>query len=248
MPYLARIWLNPLRSAAQRLLSNPHAVHAAVLGGISRQPVQERTLWRLETDSPHRAALLVLTQSRPSFEHVVEQAGWPSADEPQIHVRDYQPLLDRVVGGREFVFRLRASTVSSTRTPAAVTARQRDRLSTPRPRGVLIPARTAAHQLAWFERHLPSWGWELVQANGLPALRLVGREQVKFRKGQAQERHQVVLQCATAEGVIRVADSTLAQQALLNGCGRARAYGCGLLTLAPLPAPMPVAPVAAQEQ
>ncbi len=85
-----------------------------------------------------------------------EQAGWPSADEPQIHVRDYQPLLDRVVGGREFVFRLRASTVSSTRTPAAVTARQRDRLSTPRPRGVLIPARTAAHQLAWFERHLPS--------------------------------------------------------------------------------------------
>lgn len=88
MPFLSRIWLNPLRAGAQRLLTSPHATHAAVLGGLSEQPVQQRTLWRLEADPAHRAALLVLTQTRPSWEHLVEQAGWPAADEPQALVRD----------------------------------------------------------------------------------------------------------------------------------------------------------------
>src|SRR3954469_18997000 len=76
MPYLSRIYLNPLRTGAQRLLRNPQHMHAAVLGGLSRQPVTERVLWRLDTEQ-HRASLLVLTQSTPSWEHLVEQAGWP---------------------------------------------------------------------------------------------------------------------------------------------------------------------------
>ncbi len=118
MPYLSRIWLNPLRRGAQRLLTDPHVVHAAVLGSLPQQPVQERTLWRLEPEA-HRAALLVLTHSRPSWEHVVEQAGWPGSDDPQALVSDYAPLLARIVTGREFAFRLRANTVSSTKTPAA---------------------------------------------------------------------------------------------------------------------------------
>src|SRR5437763_1905053 len=101
MPYLSRIWLNPLRERAQLFLRNPHALHAEVLGGVPRQPVTERVLWRLEAgqvDSTHRhrPELLVLTDSRPSWEHLVEQAGWPGADEPQDHVRDYQPLLDKI--------------------------------------------------------------------------------------------------------------------------------------------------------
>ncbi|HEX5493353.1 MAG TPA: type I-E CRISPR-associated protein Cas6/Cse3/CasE, partial [Mycobacteriales bacterium] len=117
MPYLSRISLNPLRTAAQRMLRNPQALHAAVLQSSSRQPVTERMLWRLELDTPHKATLLVLTQTAPSWEHLVEQAGWPGSDEPQALVRPYEPLLDRVVRGREFAFRLRANPVSSTRTP-----------------------------------------------------------------------------------------------------------------------------------
>ena len=52
MPYLSRIYLNPLRTRTQSLLRNPQAMHAAVLGGLSRQPVVERVLWRLETSAP----------------------------------------------------------------------------------------------------------------------------------------------------------------------------------------------------
>lgn len=235
MPYLSRVWLNPLRTGAQRLLSNPHAVHAAVLGGLSTQPVQERTLWRLESDSAHRASLLILTQARPSWEHIVEQAGWPGSDDPQALVRDYDPLLQRITLGREFAFRLRANTVTSTRTPQQATARQRGRLDGARPRGVRVPERTAAHQLAWFERHVPAWGFQVVLSDGLPAVQLVAREQVEFAKtGSDGERRRVILQTATAQGAVRVMDTEVARRALLGGCGPARAYGCGLLTLSPL--------------
>lgn len=236
MPYLSRIWLNPLRAGAQRLLSNPHAVHAAVLGSLSAQPASERTLWRWESGSPHRASLLVLTHERPSWDHVVEQAGWPGSDEPQAMVRDYMPLLQRVVQGREFAFRLRANTVSSTRAPQRATAPQRERLAGPRPRGIRVPERTTAHQLAWFNQRLPSWGLHVLDTNGLAGVRLVDREQVRFRKtGGDGERRHVVLQTATAEGAVRVANPEAVLRALQAGCGSARAYGCGLLTLAPLP-------------
>lgn len=104
MPYLSRIWLNPLRPKAQLFLRNPQALHAAVLGGISRQPVDERILWRLEHEGSHRLSLLVLTQSTPSWEHLVEQAGWPASDEPQAVTGSYDKLLRRVEEGRSSLF------------------------------------------------------------------------------------------------------------------------------------------------
>ena len=64
MPYLSRIWLNPLRSQTQRLLRNPQAAHAAILSGLSLQPVSERVLWRWEPDRPHRAPGLAPPQTR----------------------------------------------------------------------------------------------------------------------------------------------------------------------------------------
>ena len=237
MPYLSRIWLNPLRTAAQQMLRNPQALHAAVLQSSSRQPVTERMLWRLELDTPHRASLLVLTRCAPSWEHLVEQAGWPSSDEPQALVRPYEPLLDRVMRGREFAFRLRANPVSATRTPDKPSAAQQKRLAEPRPRGVRVPHRTAAHQLEWLTERAGRWGFEIpTNTEGHPTLRLTGRERLVFIKTTENfERRRVTLQTATFEGALRVTDPDLARTSLLTGVGSGRAYGCGLITLAPLP-------------
>lgn len=235
--YLSRIWLNPLRSGAQRLLRNPQALHATVLGGLSCQPVTERVLWRLDVDAPHRAALLVLTRSRPSWEHIVEQAGWPSADEPQILIRAYEPLLDQVCLGREFALRVKANPVRSTKQPDRPTAAQKELLaSQTRPRGLRLPHRTAEHQLDWVIDRLPRWGFGyLTGPDDLPAVRIVARERISFTRKSAAGRHgnPVVLQAATFEGLVRVDDVELARQSLLAGVGPGKAYGLGLITLAP---------------
>lgn len=237
MPYLSKIWMNPLRTGAQRLLGDPQTMHAAVLGGLSRQPVTERVLWRLEPDGPHRAAVLVLTQSAPSWEHIVEQAGWPCSDEPQALVRSYEPLLDRVVRGREFAFRLRANPVSATRTPQRPSAAQRRRLdSAARPRGVRVPHRTAAHQLAWLSSRANRWGFELaINGSGAADVRLAARERLVFIKKSDSANRRITIETATFEGRLRVVDPHTLQERLLRGVGAARAYGCGLITLAPLP-------------
>lgn len=237
MPYLSKIWLNPLRTGAQLLLRNPQAMHAAVLGGLSRQHVTERVLWRLEHDGPHRAAVLVLTESAPSWEHLVEQAGWPGSDDPQVLVRSYKPLLDRIVRGREFAFRLRANPVAATRHPQQPSAAQRRRLdSTPRPRGVRVPHRTAAHQLGWLGEHTGRWGFDMVtNSAGVIDVRLAARQRLVFSKKSDATPRRVTIETATFEGRLRIADVDLARASLLRGVGPARAYGCGLITLAPLP-------------
>jgi CRISPR system Cascade subunit CasE len=237
MPYLSRIWLNPLRTQAQRFLRNPQALHAAVLGGLSRQPVTERVLWRLEPDSAHRASLLVLTESRPSWEHIVEQAGWPSTDDPQALVRPYEPLLDQIARGREFAFRLKANPVSATKQPDAPSPAQKERLATQaRPRGMRVAHRTVEHQLDWFTTRAPQWGFALITDSAdLPAVRLVARDRLTFTKKRTDDSpgRPVVLQTATFEGIIRIDDPDLARRSLLAGVGPGKAYGLGLITLAP---------------
>jgi CRISPR system Cascade subunit CasE len=234
--YLSRIWINPLRAAAQRMIQNPQVTHAAVLGGLSRQPVTERVLWRLEPDSPHRMSILVLTRSVPSWEHIIEAAGWPAADEPQALTRPYQPLLDQIAVGREYAFRLRANPVSALRHPERPSAEQARKLQAQRPRGVRMAHRTAAQQQAWLLDRISGWGFEIPVAveSGNPELRLIGRDRVEFTKSGPGGRNHVVLVTATFEGRLRVLDSGRAKASILDGVGAARAYGCGMITLAPL--------------
>ncbi|KAA8881882.1 type I-E CRISPR-associated protein Cas6/Cse3/CasE [Nocardia colli] len=236
MSYLSRIWLNPLRSGAQRLIRNPQAAHAAVLGGISAQPLNERVLWRLDQDSPHRSSLLVLSRSKPSWDHIVEQAGWTGAETPQAMTKSYEPVLERVVEGAAFRFKLRASPTYATKKIAKPSESQRRQLAKPRPRGVRLPHRTEEHQLAWFmERAVPRWGFAIVSTERHePMLAITERSRVTFRKGDRLSQ-QVTLHTAVYEGVLRITDPALAQVSLLQGVGTARGYGCGLISLAPPP-------------
>jgi CRISPR system Cascade subunit CasE len=241
MTYLSRILLNPLRTKAQSMLRNPRILHAAVLQGLAQQPVTERVLWRLDTDKPHQAQLLVLTRSRPSWEHLVEQAGWPAADNAEPLIKPYQPLLDQILRGREFAFLLKANPVSATKNIAAPSPGQKEYLATaPRPRGLRVPHRTVAHQLAWLIDRLPwrvdqpsRWGLRLLSHNDQPAVRIIGRQRLSFTKNLDSGGHRVVLETATYEGLVRVEDPVAATDALLNGVGPGKAYGLGLITLAP---------------
>ncbi|MFF8414502.1 type I-E CRISPR-associated protein Cas6/Cse3/CasE [Streptomyces omiyaensis] len=249
MPHLSKIRINPRRRDAIRLLGNPQALHATVLAGITEQPVTERVLWRLETTDPHQPHLLVLTHTKPDWSHLVEQAGWPHGDGEHALVRDYSPLLDRIVTGREFAFRLTANPVQNTRQPEKLTNSQAERANRPsgekRPaRGYRLAHRTAAHQLGWLLDKTPRLGFEIPTVtehsdtqSGEPSpadVLLTARNQLRFRKNRSDR--QVILSTATFEGRLRVTDPNALRAALLEGIGPAKSYGCGLLTLAPLPA------------
>lgn len=234
MAYLSKIPLNPLRRATQRVLTNPQRVHAHALGGLAAQPVDERVLWRMERRQ-HACELLVLTQSRPSWAALVLEAGWPGAEGGDALVRDYGPLLDRLALGREFAFKVVTNPVASVRKPEAPTPGQKITIASERTRGIRVGHRTAATQLAWLLARAAGdatrWGFT-VGSPDEPNVQLVAREHLSFRKGDG--RPPVTLDTATFEGILRVTDVDGIRAALLGGLGGGKAYGCGLLTLAPL--------------
>lgn len=235
MPFLSKIPLNPLRRGAQRLLRSPEAMHAAVLGGLPPF-VEGRILWRDETirmpGGPATCHVLVLTPAEPDWSHLIEQAGWDNPSGTPL-VRNLNPLLDLVAVGRQFGFRVRANPVRAIRQLDGPTD-DPDALH-PRPRGVRVAHRTAAHQIEWFVRRsapeAPHWGFTIEQAQH-PSLSLVHRERVTFSKGR-QVRRPVTLNRATFEGVLTVVDPARLREVLLTGLGGGKAYGCGLLTLDP---------------
>ncbi|GAA2154743.1 type I-E CRISPR-associated protein Cas6/Cse3/CasE [Kitasatospora kazusensis] len=249
MTYLSRIRINPLRAASRTLLANPRALHGAVIAGVPDGPDAGRVLWRLETtDNPRRPVLLALTPSKPDWTHIVEQAGWPDAEGEHYAVRDYTPLLAQLAVGREFAFRLTASPVQNTSTPHRDSPHRTRTAAELHHRSYRLPHKTAAQQLTWFLERTPRWGFEIPAARtdtpapGLQApdgqstdareVRITDRNRHTFTKPGT--RSAVTLTTATFEGHLRITDPQLLKDALLHGIGPSKAYGCGLLTLAPL--------------
>lgn len=223
-------------------------MHATVLGAVPSQPVRERVLWRVDAHDPRRPALLVLTRSRPSWEHVNEQAGWRSLDDPadpSAAIRDYQPLLDRLSSGHQYAFRLSANPVQSTKRPEAPTPSQRSRaVDGVLSRSARVGHRSLSHQVAWLTARAERWGFEIPAASSsgsigeeVADLRVVGRTRYSFRRSGSPGN--VTLQVVTYEGRLLVADAEALRSAMMQGLGPAKAYGCGLLTLAPLPRGIP---------
>lgn len=227
--YLTRMAINARRRGAQKLLASPQAMHAAVMAGFADQSAvvgEQRVLWRVDAYSPQRVLLYTLSPVRPDFTHLVEQAGWRGKS---WETRCYQPLLDRLAEGQRWHFRLTANPVRSGR---------RDGWSDTKPLGHV----TVVQQQLWLLNRAEKAGFRIVgsPAGNGPAdvvttdsdavdLAVVDRGVRRFRR----QNQQVTLSVATFEGSLEITDVNAMRSTLTQGLGRAKAYGCGLLTLAP---------------
>nr|WP_246300524.1 type I-E CRISPR-associated protein Cas6/Cse3/CasE [Actinopolyspora biskrensis] len=219
---MTKMPLNPRRRGARKLLGSPQALHAAVQAGFADpSPTEEgRVLWRLDTYGQHRVVLYTATPEKPDFTHVVEQVGWPTTEAWQ--TRDYDDLLDSLRPGQHWQFRLTANPVRSGR---------REGWETTKPLGHV----TVKQQEQWLLDRASRLGFRLLTTEGdtegdaEPELAVVDRSTRRFeRKG-----NQVTVSTATFEGHLEVTDTAALRHSLTFGIGRAKAYGCGLLTLAP---------------
>ena len=68
-------------------------------------------------------------------------------------------------------------------------------------------------------------------ADGSPQLKVSQRNKSSFMHAGTK----ATLSTAVFDGVLEVVDEELLRQALCCGIGRAKAFGCGLMTIAPLP-------------
>ncbi|MFI7609310.1 type I-E CRISPR-associated protein Cas6/Cse3/CasE [Micromonospora sp. NPDC049366] len=218
--FLTRFQINPARRGARKLLSSPHALHAAVRAAFAEPEDHERdgsrTLWRLDTSAPGRMLLYIVSPGRPDLTHLVEQAGWPTTE--AWVTRDYDGLLDSLHPGQTWAFRLTANPSHSGRKTADAKETQRF--------GYL----REEEQIGWLTNRATRHGFTIAtQHDGRPNLHLHHRRTQSFKRGLGT----VTLTTVTYDGILQVADANAFRQTLTRGIGHAKAYGCGLLTLAP---------------
>ncbi|GAB3552968.1 CRISPR system Cascade subunit CasE [Actinopolyspora lacussalsi] len=221
--FLTKMPLNPRRRAARKLLGSPQALHAAVQAGFADpSPTEEgRVLWRLDTYGQHRVLLYTASPEKPDFTHIVEQVGWPTTEAWQ--TREYDGLLESLRPGQHWQFRLTANPVHSAR---------REDWSDTKP----LAHVTVKQQEQWLLDRIPRLGFQLVttgsDGEAAPDLAVVERNNRRFNRRGSDP---VTIATATFEGQLEVTEPAALRHALTFGIGRAKAYGCGMLTLAPPP-------------
>jgi CRISPR system Cascade subunit CasE len=195
-----------------RALAWPQLLHAAVEYSCPGKSGQ-RKLWRIDWLG-EACYLLLLSPGRPDFTPIIENFGYA---EGRGESKDYSFLLDRLQRGQVWRFRLRAN-------PVRYSAKDKDE---PSDRGKVFAHVTSEQQRQWLLERAENSGFLLAA----DAFEVVHTEWKSFRKTPASK-HEVKLRVATFEGVLTISDLELFKQALLSGIGRAKAYGCGLLTIA----------------
>jgi CRISPR system Cascade subunit CasE len=231
--FLTRFRFNTARMGSRRLLTSPQSLHAAVMASFAERPEHRgqgpRVLWRLDHRSRSEVLLYVVSPDRPDLTHLVEQAGWPTTGGWQ--TKPYAPFLDRLAAQDTWAFRLTANPVHSIRRHDAEPTKRTAHL-TPR------------HQLDWLLRRQTDAGFAVVERpeprpDGLdgPWHEVVvhNRSDLAFGKRSESDTraHKVTLTRVTFDGRLRVLDPVALRRTLTAGLGKAKAYGCGLMTLAP---------------
>ena len=213
--FLSRMYLNPQRRKTVELLASPQKMHAAVMATSPDLPggPEGRKLWRCDRDG-QRVVLYVVSPDAPSFEHLQEQAGW--SQQETWKTRNYEQLLGQLTEGQRYAFRLTANPVHT------VTDSQGKK--------TLYGHETPEYQMGWLMERQERMGISIPVVDDLPLVRVVGGKKVSFRRQNSR----VTIQYATYEGLLDVAEADALREVLCSGIGKAKAYGCGLMTLAPV--------------
>lgn len=119
----------------------------------------------------------------------------------KVTTKSYDKFLDNISTERPYQFRLVAN-------PLQMGIKDRR-----------IPCHGNNERLEWLEKQGKRYGFKVIQAQ------VTGYKENKIRK------HGFTVKSVVFEGVLQITDTKKFKQALKQGIGREKAYGCGLMTI-----------------
>ncbi len=229
--YLSKLTLNPRDRDTRRALGDCHLLHTTLMRAFPTLPGEPNPraavglLYRVEPSREARVCILAQSVTQPDWSRLPV---WCTEDETKPVVA----LYDRIAAGQTLTFRLRANPTKQTG----------DR---PEGGGHLInPHREAltdpAKQIEWLVRAGGRGGFEPVFVHvarravdgtvigtvDVPDVRIVPEPDVRGNGHRT-------LGSVRFEGRLTVRDAALFRRTLADGVGRGKAYGFGLLSIAP---------------
>ena len=217
----------------QRDLSDCVAMHRTLMrafpdllssSGAAR--AEAGLLYRVEPTAKFTISLVVQSRLRPDWLRLPPFWHQPEA-EPQ--VKEITEAISRVEAGRRLRFKLLANP-----TRKISGKPNRDGLKNTGKRVELV---TEYEWLAWLERKALQFGFRLKTFRAsphLPDVRTVGKMKATgFKKRADGARSQLTFYGVVFEGCLEVVDISLFRVGLTAGIGSGKAYGYGLLSIAP---------------
>ena len=221
--YLSCIDLDLSRRKTLETITSPYRTHAAIEGmfhpDAAREDANCRILWRMDDGgSPERARLYIVSPEVPAVSEAIERF---DIDESSVASKDYLPFSSRVVQGDIWRFRLKAN-------PVRRVLVDKGRRPNEGIVGTIQGHVTVSQQLEWLESHAGPNGFSLVSDASDVVVSHRSREVFN------RDDRKVTLVTAQFDGVLRVEDPDKFRHVLGFGIGRAKGFGCGLMTIAAL--------------
>ena len=213
--YLSKLLLNPYSRQVQRELGDPYQLHRTIMRGFpATLPEDERVLYRLDA-APRSNELLLLVQSI----HQPDWAALRDTDRGQYLLEAPQPpkvFKPNLAAGSVLRFRLRAN-------PTIKKQREDHR------NGNRVPLVHEEEQIEWLKRKGEQHGFQILQ------VQVSGNDKVSGWKKDEGQAHKLQFYAVQFDGILQVTDPGLFAVAIQAGVGSAKAFGFGLLSLAPAP-------------
>lgn len=232
--YLSRLILNPRNRAVQRDLADCQQLHRTVMGAFpqaagSAARAEMGVLYRLDSDR-NRGTLALLVQSgvEPNWSSL--PAGYVREGTAGISCKKVDEHYGQLRAGMVLAFRLRANPTRKIDTRSGPLGERRN--------GRRVELRGDEAQINWLLRKGQQYGFRVLAVRasagnqlGLSgAGRLLGQRAVN---GAAGQKVRVTLESVLFEGRLMITDDGKFHQALEMGIGPGKAYGLGLLSVAP---------------
>lgn len=226
---LSRLALNPRSRDVVRDLADCQEMHRTILSAFPQASGPARAqfgvLFRI--DYPQGRAPLLLVQSR-------ERPDWSKL--PRLYlarpfdIKDVSEAYASLKSDATLRFRLRANPTRRIDTKSGPDGRRRN--------GKRVELRTEAQQIEWLRRKGAAHGFEVLSvraSNDVPNVRVndEGKSRGYRANGNAGDKSPLTFASVVFEGLLRVTDLGAFKAALEQGIGPAKAYGFGMLSIAP---------------
>ena len=229
--YLSRLLLNLRNRFVRRDLADAHEMHRTIMSAFpqaddpKRARAEQGVLYRVE--SSNRSALTtLLVQSLIESDWSGLSEGYlleDGSDNPATKsIANYYDALQ----DRQFLrFRLRANPTRKIDTKSGPGGQRRN--------GRRVEIRDELLQLEWLSRKGEQFGFKLVSALDTPGIFKVSvsSRSKEFAKQDAAARR-VTTASVLFDGLLQIVDIERFLDALRRGIGPAKAYGCGMLSIA----------------
>lgn len=204
--FLSRVSLNLYNRNTMRAFNSPSIFHGAIENCFSGE--RKRNLWRIDKVQ-NQYYMLILSETEPEFSMFYSQFQPYS-----VEMKSYDKLLERIKLGDKWHFRI---TANPTRYVVNKENGQRQR-------GNLLACLGVDCQKKWLMEKSVKNGFVLSNDS-------FDITQSSWKHFYKKESRRVSILSVTYEGILTISNEELFKNALINGIGRGKAYGMGLLTI-----------------